>query len=298
MPFTIIKGTFHVVGYSPDGDSIRFLADNGANWIKLGCPIVGLNGRDHAQLRLEGIDTLETHYENFQQPPTLARAAMNNLLALLNIKNAVWNINAKNPVVTQAEDGTHGYILARSADKYQRPISFVFAGETDLKDGNQKVELKGDLLKQSVNYQMLEAGLAYPTYYNGLFFDLRDVLTEAVNNARTAHAGIWQVDPNHPDQDLDKTNDGFVLRTIDDVTKNAVILPKLFRRIIGYYINEGKPAQFTHLDKFKKYLDTNPDAVLQLGLCHFTHLSTFVKIDTRTNTISFTENPENLVFME
>ena len=31
MPFFIIKGTFHVLGYSPDGDSIRFQADDDAN---------------------------------------------------------------------------------------------------------------------------------------------------------------------------------------------------------------------------------------------------------------------------
>ena len=28
MGFTLIKGTFHVVNYSPDGDSIRFCPDN------------------------------------------------------------------------------------------------------------------------------------------------------------------------------------------------------------------------------------------------------------------------------
>jgi hypothetical protein len=34
MPFLVIKGTFHVAGYSADGDSIRFQADNEANWAK------------------------------------------------------------------------------------------------------------------------------------------------------------------------------------------------------------------------------------------------------------------------
>ena len=28
MPFTLIRGTFHVVNYSPDGDSIRFRPDD------------------------------------------------------------------------------------------------------------------------------------------------------------------------------------------------------------------------------------------------------------------------------
>ena len=35
MSFTLIKGTFHVVGYSPDGDSIRFKADNEKQWDKV-----------------------------------------------------------------------------------------------------------------------------------------------------------------------------------------------------------------------------------------------------------------------
>jgi hypothetical protein len=35
MSFRVIKGTFHVVGYSPDGDSIRFKAVNEANWALL-----------------------------------------------------------------------------------------------------------------------------------------------------------------------------------------------------------------------------------------------------------------------
>jgi len=30
MSFTLIKGTFHVIGYSPDGDSIRFNAKDPA----------------------------------------------------------------------------------------------------------------------------------------------------------------------------------------------------------------------------------------------------------------------------
>jgi len=53
MPFTIIKSTFHVLGYSPDGDSIRFRADNEANWATLSGRPPRLNARRHAQLRLE-----------------------------------------------------------------------------------------------------------------------------------------------------------------------------------------------------------------------------------------------------
>jgi hypothetical protein len=33
--YTLIKGHFHVVGYSPDGDSIKFKARNEAHWRKV-----------------------------------------------------------------------------------------------------------------------------------------------------------------------------------------------------------------------------------------------------------------------
>jgi hypothetical protein len=80
MPFVLIKGTFHVEGYSPDGDSVRFEGDNKEHWAKLsGRPVV-LNAKDHAQLRFEAIDTLETHYLNMHQPLELATGALESLL--------------------------------------------------------------------------------------------------------------------------------------------------------------------------------------------------------------------------
>jgi len=45
MSFTLIKGTFHVLGYSPDGDSIRFKAKDASLWKKLSGPAVELNAR-------------------------------------------------------------------------------------------------------------------------------------------------------------------------------------------------------------------------------------------------------------
>lgn len=281
MPFTLIKGTFHVKGYSPDGDSIRFKANNGANWVKLRCPYVELNGRDHAQLRLEGIDTLETHYGGFHQPLALAEDAMSLLLNLLGITNVEWDLLRNPPQIVRAADGTSGYILTRKADQNHRPIAFAFAGETILKDGDEKVVLDPALLRQSVNYQILAAGLAYPMYYQGLFSDLRDTFTQAVQTARAVPSGVWQ---------QDRTIGGFELRDIRAVTEEFVIWPKLFRRVVNYFGNGGR------LDKFKKFLDTNPDALLQLGRCHFTHLSTFVTVENRV--VRMTEATENLVFLE
>ena len=48
--------------------SIRFKAINPLNWLALEGTKVELNKKQHAQLRIEAIDTLETHYENQHQP--------------------------------------------------------------------------------------------------------------------------------------------------------------------------------------------------------------------------------------
>jgi hypothetical protein len=85
MPFVVIKGTFHVEGYSPDGDSVRFMAENREHWAKLSGRRAELNAKDHAQLRFEAIDTLETHYLNMHQPLALATGALERLLEGLNI---------------------------------------------------------------------------------------------------------------------------------------------------------------------------------------------------------------------
>jgi hypothetical protein len=91
MSFFLIKGTFHVKGYSPDGDSVRFQANNSANWKKLSGPAAELNARGHAQLRMEAVDALETHYEGYHQPLKQAKAAGRFLLSSLGINEVVWD---------------------------------------------------------------------------------------------------------------------------------------------------------------------------------------------------------------
>ena len=57
MPFKVIAGTFQVVNYSPDGDSIRFHPDNPVQFDDLAGPPARFNGRGDVQLRIEAIDT-------------------------------------------------------------------------------------------------------------------------------------------------------------------------------------------------------------------------------------------------
>ena len=278
MPFHLIRGTFHVVGYSPDGGSIRSQADDREQWKLVDGPPVDLNARGHAQLRIEAIDTLETHYQGHHQPLKLANKALRFLLDELGIKKVKFDQNGK---VISARDGTRGYILSRKVEKNRRPVSFVFAGEAEEEDG-APVFLRPDRLEDSVNYKSALAGLAYPTYYTGLFSDLRKKITAAVTQARKGGGkGIWP---------KDKTTKGFKVSSLSSVTDGVVTLPKLFRRIVSFMGDGGS------IDGFKDYLVANPDEVLELKTGHFTHLDTFVEVEG--NQVKLTVEPEYLVFVE
>ncbi|RQW80228.1 MAG: hypothetical protein EHM14_05630 [Methanothrix sp.] len=278
MSFTLIKGTFHVKGYSPDGDSIRFMAKNSDNWKKLYGPGVGLNALQHAQLRIEAVDALETHYAGHHQPLKEAKAAGRFLLSNLGIYDVVWD--GPQSTVVSAKDGTDGYILARATESNRRPVAFVFAGETEEKDGKE-VLLDVKMLKESLNYKLLEKGLAYPTYYNGLFSDLRMAFTNAMSQVKAEGKGIWS---------SDMTTKGFSVSNLIALTEDVVILPKLFRRIMDYMGAGGK------IDGFKDHLLNNCDPLVRISEAHFTRLDAIV--DVKGNTVRLTEPPENLIFVD
>ena len=278
MSFTLIKGTFHVLGYSPDGDSIRFKAKDSTLWKKLSGPAVELNARGHAQLRIEAVDALETHYQGVCQPEQPARAATSYLLSQLEINEVVWD--ETHSTVIKAQDGTDGFILARSTESNRRPVAFVFAGETEEKDGAE-ITLNESILLESYNYHLLAQGLAYPMYYNGLFSDLRLPLTEAVTKARTEGKGLWP---------YDKTTRGFSVSSLTAITKEVAILPKLFRRIVDYMGEGGK------IDGFKEHLQKGCEPLVRIQQVHFTRLDAIV--DVRGEKVRLAELPENLIFMD
>jgi len=278
MAFKLIKGTFHVAGYRPDGDSLRFKANLKSNWKLLEGRAVGLNKKNHAQLRFEAIDAPETHYAGSKdQPQELARAATDYLLKLLKIKNVVWS--KKHWSVVSADDGVPGYILSRKAEMYARPVAFVFAGNINRADGSD-VRLEGPLLRRSANYKLMLSGLVYPTYYRGLFWDLRNVLTSAAMQAYNAGKGVWP---------YDWTNLGVPMRNKAAIEKTYMIMPKMFRRLIKYN-NSGT------VKGFKQWLsDRGGDPILVLRTGHLTNLDTIV--EQKAGKVRLTEYPEDIVFM-
>jgi endonuclease YncB( thermonuclease family) len=208
MPFTLIKGRFKPQAGFPDGDSVRFIADNSNLWNKLeGRPVAfgtGPKTKGTVQLRFEGIDAIE---KGAIKP--LSTKARDSMLALIKY-HAVTN-----------EEPT-GYILARMTDdRTRRPICFVFSGKTNLQDG-ANVFLDRVMLRDSVNYKQMEAGFAYPLYYNTLFASLREEFNNALIYAKPKKSGYWKEDA---------TTSGVKINSKNDLKTIPPIWPKIWRRL-------------------------------------------------------------------
>lgn len=276
MSFIVIKGTYHVLGYSPDGDSIRFRANNPENWGKLEGINPVLNEFDHVQIRLIGIDSLETHFLQCQQSMKWALSSANFLLQSLEIDGVKWS--QEQNIIVKAEDNIEGFILAKKTDQHGRPLAFIFKGKIDIEDG-ERFFLPLDLFFKSINYQSLLEGESYPTYYRGLAPTLRKKMTVAVNEARRQKKGVWE---------FDSTNKGFHIWDLFDEEKNIVILPKLFRRLVTYFENNQDLEGFSNsVVKSEKVLIL-PEQIKK----------PFRDIITRNDAIfSLSELPENLVYL-
>jgi endonuclease YncB( thermonuclease family) len=204
MPFTLVEGIYRPAAGTPDGDSVRFEPED-ADLMR---SIPGVRMKSSAttvQLRYEGIDALEKHAIKPH-----AQDARDVNLQLLGTKGV------NDPV------GAPGYILTREGDKKSgRPVCFVYTGEADEEDGSQ-VMLQPSRVAKSVNYQLMEAGMVYPLFYETLFKELRDELLKALQTARTNNAGYIN---------LDQSAGGVTYTGPAEIGNLLPIFPKLFRRL-------------------------------------------------------------------
>ncbi|MBO2445665.1 hypothetical protein J4573_01035 [Actinomadura barringtoniae] len=286
MSLYLIKGQYRIRGSQPDGDSVHFFPDDAAAFTKLHLNArVGASGA--AQLRLDAIDALETHYtppghggRTLHQPLELAHAAGARLLELLGFTNVV---RTGEVVSSATPDATPGYILTRFGDKYGRPVALAFPGTIDQPDLGL-VFTDAALLKKSVNYQLLSEGLVYPTFYSKLYLDLRVALTQAADAAREAKTGIWGADA---------TTDGATIHAQSDLSERLVLLPKLFRRLAEYFATApGDPS----LGHFKAFLSTLNDRLYVISEGRATGFDTV--IDVNGDTVKLTKAVTDLIFVE
>ncbi len=227
MALYVVRGSFHVIGDEPDGDSMRFVPDAPGILARLGIA-ARVSGNGSVQLRLDAIDALETHYSpsagggpQRHQPLGLAHAARDDLLATLGFTGVR---HRRETVVAAVPAQSRGHVLTGFADTHGRPVALVYPGDPVEADGTP-VTVDGARLRASANWRLLERGLAYPTYYSRLDPQSRALFTGAVRRARTAGLGLWPGD---------RTVTGVVVEGEEVLTDQAVVLPKLFRRLVDY----------------------------------------------------------------
>ncbi|MFG2486038.1 thermonuclease family protein [Streptomyces virginiae] len=231
----LIRGSFRVNGGTkPDGDTVPFIPDDVADWrLVPGCTGVLPKADGRVSVRLEGIDALETHYTNGsygperRQPLKLAREAADALLTWLHFTSIQWHDDG---TVTTTPDKVPGYILTSGTDMFGRCVALVGRGTPPAYSG-YRIDVDRKKLERTANHHLLSLGLVYPTFYEGLPVDLREILRAAAVEAKesTPPKGLWAKDVTVEGAEID----GICSITDDDT--GVVILPKLFRRLKDYF---------------------------------------------------------------
>jgi hypothetical protein len=271
MGFFVITGSFHPEFGEPDGDSVRFVADNPDTFFKLRRQDLGpkLNPTNGSiQTRYEGIDALEKQVAN-----PLAAAARR------------FNLDA-----CGTDGGAHpapGYLLSNQLDPHGRPICFVFTGDAPEPDGSENVFLDVARMQASVNYKVIEAGLAYPLFYNTLYSDLRQALNAAAAAAKAGSRGVWREDVTNTGADWPTT--ATPLRDFD------VVFPKLWRRIEDYFADDTYFTPDQPFAGLKPWIEAQePERVFLLSEQKSTGFDNVV--ETTATTVRLTNRPDDIIF--
>ena len=292
MPYRLVKGSFHLfyqgetrhVGSRPDGDSMWIEPDDPGLLGDLQGRSADFNGGGYVNLRFEGIDALELHYEGSHQSLQDAKASRDATLAGAGFDRVEFSTTSELALsVRDAEPHpVRGYILTKNVDPFGRPVAFVFAGATARADGSE-VFLREALLDRSINAQLMRGGLAYPGFYTSLPWDLRDRLSAHASSAWERGRGIWATDV---------SREPTRIPGIDEL-EELVLWPKLFRRLVTYF-REGN----RDVGGFEPWLRADPDRDDELWIIPRAtpgHLHDAVEVSS--NRIRMTFWPEELVIV-
>ncbi|MBI5954135.1 MAG: hypothetical protein HY865_20955 [Chloroflexi bacterium] len=238
--YKVIAGTFHIKGFQPDGDSIRFQANKQEHWNFFTWKTAPDKAAKKKQLRVEAIDALETHYEGYYQPRAFALAALESLLDLLQIHTVTYSLSMTK--VVDASDGKAGFIASAAVDPFGRPVSYVFPKDAKLTDG-AVMDSSQLPVEESINFQLAREGLVYPTFYTTTDRVFAEKIRAVVARARATKRGIWSID---------RTAD-FTLWDIRTLQEDNLVMPKLFRRLVFFF------ASYSDFGKLEEYMKKQRD---------------------------------------
>lgn len=224
-PFLLaFHGELTVIGKRPDGDSIRFIPDSPERLDDLQrADRKRVSKTDGSlQLRLEGIDTPETHYGPHAQP--LGDRARDWLLERAGFSDVVFDEGGT--ITAASPERRPVVVLSKAFDPNGRPISYLVVDEDEAPPDGEFAEVDEGLLRRTVNAGSLAEGMAYLTLYTSTPAVHGRVLRAIAKEAREQELGVWGADETEhfplADQGSISPPDG------------ALVLPKLFRRCTDY----------------------------------------------------------------
>ncbi|MFF4442795.1 thermonuclease family protein [Streptomyces sp. NPDC001621] len=283
MPMLLIKGFYEIKGTQPDGDTVHFTADDPTEWSLVGGGAgraVEHNAVGRATLRLDAIDALETHYgpTRVHQPPQFAHAARDELLSRLGFTDV--QRGSGETVTATTPETVPGFILTRGADVHGRCVALAGNGPAPGTSGLE-IDVDAAVLRTTVNHHLLTEGLAYPTFYRSLFTSLRTEMAAAATEAREAGRGLWP---------SDVTTTGAKITGLASLTDDAVILPKLFRRLVDYlHLSMPLACLPAFLAGVQDRFSILSTGERRAGLHHIVEV-------TNDHTVRMTHPPEDLLF--
>lgn len=279
MAWTWVRGELVIAGYQPDGDSVRFVPTDLATLRSLenGTRVEPSTRDGSVQLRLDAIDTPESHYQGQAQP--LALPARDTLLAAAGFRDVAFD--ARGTVTGSTPAPVPAAIAASLVELHGRPVATLFVGDDAAAhaDGDT-VEPSADLVDRSVNAEQTRNGRAYLTLYSTTPEPVRERFVELARGADGA-GSVWAAD----------RSGGFRLTQQSDVGPDgALVLPKLFRRVTDYLASDATGGFLDWLTAQGE--DNDP---VEVG-GRRTALAALVR--EQGDQVSLTASPLDLVFLE
>jgi endonuclease YncB( thermonuclease family) len=271
MTYTLIKGYFYVVGYSPDGDSIKFQAKNQTRWNKITTEHREKFAENLAEdngiitLRLQGIDALETHYSppplpipkdlkqkkaslkkpdpgGHKQPEELGELATVEFMQLLGINRVEWKSWGKHTWVDKAWLEKRGKEICLDKKYKDKVPGYIVTRDVE-KNGRPIAwvfpgstrKRDGSSLTAPELFNRVEKSANYQLLLKGLVYPYFFMtLPGKLRDKLAAAAQQARAD----EMNLwarDKTDGGVSITSLRKITDDHEIYPYLFRRILKHW---------------------------------------------------------------
>ncbi|MCB9741037.1 MAG: hypothetical protein H6741_17200 [Alphaproteobacteria bacterium] len=333
--YRAFRGQVYAVGFKPDGDTLAFRPNDPVAVSALpdseGVPgqVAFDENKDGAcEVRFQGIDALETHYQplysypkppgaptpsapkpsagNHHQPQGLGRGATHAMLGQLGIEvsDADWHpwgylrrVRVNGQVIEDKfQEGVEAVVVADACDRNGRVLGWVFPASVQIQEGDRfDDEALADLLKESVNAHLLTQGWAYAYYYFTLSNTLRNRLSIFARSSIRWDKGV---------QSPDTSELALTVSTVTELNETTVLWPYLFRKLLRTWRMVALETWYAGGDLSEAALDLLPTArlfetgdpyVYITSTKNFVRLSDVIQIDG--DTISMSHWPHEIVFL-